>query len=202
MVQIQGERMNTIKTKYMVVSLPRTGTKSILKMFSILGYEIKHAPSNGFYQGYLNRIDVMGDTPCFRPSIIEQMIDEAPDMKFIYVNKMPEAWVDSVIKVNLSINYNRMYTKFVDAPESLVNHEKVDFESLYEILGGPFYKEIAIEGFIKHKNKIKDIIPVDRLLEYDFSQGWEPLCDFLGESIPDAAMPHLNKNTMFDKITD
>jgi len=202
MAQIHGERMNTIKTKFLIVSPPRTGTKSILKMFDTLGYKIKHAPSNGFYGGFLHRVDVMGDTPCFRPSVIESLLRESPDMKFVYIQKSPDAWVQSVIKVNLSINYNRMYDKFLKNPTSLVDHEKVDFESLYEILNGPFYKDIAVNGFIKHKEMVKDIIPADRLLEYDFSQGWGPLCEFTGKDIPDAAMPHLNINTMFDKIID
>ncbi len=193
--------MNTIRTKFLVVSLPRTGTKSMLQMFSILGYEVKHAPSAGFTGGDLSRVDVMGDTPCFVPSVIKKYAKKCPDMKFVYIKKDAEAWFDSVVKVNLALNYNRMYTKNSEGVK-LTGHEKVDFQSLYEVLEGPYYKDIAINGFNRHYDTIKELIPQDRLLEYDFTQGWEPLCDFVGKDVPDAAMPHLNKNTMFDKITD
>ena len=40
-------------------------------------------------------------------------------------------------------------------------------------------------------------VPADRLLVYEISQGWEPLCEFLEVPVPDAPMPHLNDATSF-----
>ena len=36
--------------------------------------------------------------------------------------------------------------------------------------------------------------PKDKLLVYKISDGWEPLCQFLDEDVPDCPFPHKNKN--------
>ena len=41
-------------------------------------------------------------------------------------------------------------------------------------------------------------IPADRLLVYEISQGWEPLCAFLGLPVPEGKpFPHLNDAAEF-----
>jgi hypothetical protein len=37
------------------------------------------------------------------------------------------------------------------------------------------------------------------VLVYQVSQGWEPLCQFLGKPIPDVPFPNLNSRTEFQK---
>lgn len=36
------------------------------------------------------------------------------------------------------------------------------------------------QAIIVHNERIKKLIPSDELLIYDVSEGWEPLCKFLG----------------------
>lgn len=40
---------------------------------------------------------------------------------------------------------------------------------------------------------------MDRLLEYKLSDGWEPLCEFLGKPVPDQPFPHLNEKKWVDE---
>ncbi|KAI1448970.1 hypothetical protein F5Y02DRAFT_406752 [Annulohypoxylon stygium] len=64
-------------------------------------------------------------------------------------------------------------------------------------------------GFFKAKNKeeindhardsydeffdtLRRIVPPERRLEYKLSDGWEPICEFLGKDIPEHPFPHLN----------
>ena len=35
-------------------------------------------------------------------------------------------------------------------------------------------------------------MPKENLLEYSIKQGWKPLCDFLGQEIPNVSFPHEN----------
>lgn len=42
---------------------------------------------------------------------------------------------------------------------------------------------------------IRGLVPPDRLLEWDISDGWEPLCKFLGKPVPDVPFPHANAAT-------
>lgn len=46
--------------------------------------------------------------------------------------------------------------------------------------------------FRSHYDLVRELVPADRLLEYDVSRGWGPLCKFLGEDVPDEPFPYTN----------
>ena len=50
-----------------------------------------------------------------------------------------------------------------------------------------------IETFEKHNQRVRDLVPADRLLEMEVKDGWEPLCEFLGVPVPDEPFPRLNE---------
>jgi hypothetical protein len=50
-----------------------------------------------------------------------------------------------------------------------------------------------IESFNKHIETVKAVVPPERLLIYRVKQGWQPLCRFLGLTIPDEPFPHANR---------
>ena len=51
------------------------------------------------------------------------------------------------------------------------------------------------QGYRKHNDHIRNIAPGDRFLEYHVSQGWEPLCAFLGKPVPAEPMPRVNEGS-------
>lgn len=46
---------------------------------------------------------------------------------------------------------------------------------------------LAIAALTMYEREVKEAIPAERLLIYEVSQGWAPLCRFLGVPIPDEA---------------
>lgn len=63
--------------------------------------------------------------------------------------------------------------------------------------GGPHAKK----AFDAHNEKIKTLVPKDRLLVYDVRQGWGPLCEFLAQPVPDRPMPNGNsKEEWFGRV--
>ena len=46
---------------------------------------------------------------------------------------------------------------------------------------------------LEHGNMIRGLVSKERLLEWTVEDGWEPLCEFLGKSVPDEPFPHSNK---------
>ena len=46
--------------------------------------------------------------------------------------------------------------------------------------------------FDRHTAAVRAGIPKKRLLEYEVSQGWQPLCEFLGVDVPDTPFPKVN----------
>jgi hypothetical protein len=47
--------------------------------------------------------------------------------------------------------------------------------------------------------KFSDIIPKERLLVYNVSEGWEPLCAFLNPSVPAEPYPKTNSTQFFNE---
>jgi hypothetical protein len=66
---------------------------------------------------------------------------------------------------------------------------------------GKFKDKAAAEKlFHKHHEDVKAHVPADKLLIFEASQGWEPLCKFLGVPVPNEPFPHLNKKENFKEM--
>jgi hypothetical protein len=53
-------------------------------------------------------------------------------------------------------------------------------------------RDYMMRWFDAHNADVRLTIPTERLLVYEVSQGWAPLCGFLGVAVPDEAFPHAN----------
>ena len=59
-------------------------------------------------------------------------------------------------------------------------------------------KEYAFQKLDEHYAAVRDTVPKDQILEFDATtDGWEPLCSFLGVDVPDEPFPHLNDTKTF-----
>ena len=53
-------------------------------------------------------------------------------------------------------------------------------------------KDDYIAQYLRHIDDVKATVPAERLLVYSVTEGWEPLCEFLGHPVPDTPFPHAN----------
>lgn len=88
-------------------------------------------------------------------------------------------------------------------------------------MAGPFYRVVSLSfdlwskgdrqnlkalehGLLDHNAHVRKVVPKDRLLEWQVTEGWEPLCQFLEKPVPDAPFPRINEGamlrTMLDKV--
>jgi hypothetical protein len=64
--------------------------------------------------------------------------------------------------------------------------------------GGRFSDaEHAIRVFNEHNEAVRREIPAERLLVFEVSQGWEPLCRFLDVPVPQVPFPRSNDRAAF-----
>jgi hypothetical protein len=52
-------------------------------------------------------------------------------------------------------------------------------------------------AYERHNDAVRAAAPVDRFLEFDVVQGWEPLCAFLGVPVPSEPFPNVNDREQF-----
>jgi hypothetical protein len=57
--------------------------------------------------------------------------------------------------------------------------------------------ENLIAAMHRHEDAVKALVPAERLLVWDVTEGWEPLCEFLEVAVPDQPLPHANDRDTF-----
>ena len=126
----------------------------------------------------------------------QELFDLNPNAKVIHTVRDPESWYKSVM--------NTIYPSItrVDTPDAdgVSFHGMTNRMILEETFHGKILdKEYALDIFQKHTEKVKEIVPAEQLLIYDLSEGWEPLCEFLGVDIPQEEFPRSNSTESFRK---
>ncbi len=74
------------------------------------------------------------------------------------------------------------------------NNKRSMLESLFNNKFTPDYRDKykAIAAYERHNLIVKESVPKDRLLIWNATQGWEPICNALDLPIPDAPFPKVN----------
>ncbi len=63
--------------------------------------------------------------------------------------------------------------------------------------GNDFSEAHMIDVYERHNAEVQRVIPRERLLVFEASQGWEPLCKFLGVPVSDKPYPQMNSTEEF-----
>ena len=194
------------------IGFSKTGTTTLEKAFSILGYKAWHghwqSPHNFYalalsiHKDYeelfkiINYYDAFSDGPWGGTDLYLEIYRRLPESKFILTIREAESWYDS---------FERMITKFDPNLETAMDtfHSSERYGTIY------FFKSIfGIDTLAGNKQKIIDhynaynqyainFLTKNKadFLVYDIpgGDGWEKLCNFLNKPIPHTAFPHENK---------
>lgn len=205
-----------IHLQVIVAGMPRTGTDSIKTALKILygpGSRVYHmsevlnrpahlriwsdlafgrtSPKDLSWQDFLGGYVATTDMPC--AYYFEDLAQAFPDAKII-LNLRDEAdWYESYIRV-LTAAYQVRFLRFLPPLNRFWPYGVKLNELVFGELTGdpePDRKRI-LEAFRQHNQRVRDLIPAERLLEYRVEEGWGPLCAFLGQDVPAVPFPHRN----------
>jgi hypothetical protein len=115
-----------------------------------------------------------------------------PLAKLILTTRSAESWYDS---------FSETILKVIDDPESLPEAvrpvTRTARRAAMRSIGNDFSREALITRFNTHEADVQRQLPADRLLIFKPSDGWEPLCAFLGQPVPDTPFPRSNTRDAF-----
>ncbi len=120
-----------------------------------------------------------------------------PDAKVLLTLRDAESWFDSV--------HATIYPSIRSWREREPGHARDMMEMAEKIVvtqafGGRLDdRDHALAVYRRHEEEVRDTIAPERLLAYDVSQGWEPLCAFLQVPVPDTPFPRINTGEEFRK---
>jgi len=137
------------------------------------------------FAGYRSTVDWPSAT------FYKELADAYPDAKVILTVRDPEAWFTST---QATIFASRI---FEDATSDWGR-------MVLKVVGDLFDREMSnkaklIDVYNRHNETVQRVIPAERLLVYDLSEGWDPLCSFLGVPVPDEPMPNTNSTEDFKR---
>jgi hypothetical protein len=182
----------------------RTGTMSLKLAIEQLGigrcyhmmevFQLPNAPTQwlaaangaadwpGIFEGFSATVDWPNAT------FYRELADAYPEAKVIHTERDADQWFDSV--------QSTIYPAMVASPPGAWRDmaQKVIFDLFDDKMDD---RDHAIGVFRRHNEAVRKAIPADRLLVYEVSQGWEPLCAFLGAAVPATPMPKVNSREEF-----
>jgi len=122
------------------------------------------------------------------------LADTWPNSRVIMNTRPAGDWYDSVLgTVYAAIQRRHNDTDAGFEVLSLAND--LVFDGLFE--GDFLDREKAIRIFEARTREVIDTVDPERLLAYSVSEGWDPLCEFLGVPVPATPFPRANTRAEF-----
>ena len=126
-----------------------------------------------------------------------ELADYYPDAKVILSTRDPESWFRSV--------HNTIYPATVKALQADDPRQRNWAQWVNELIwereldGNMQDHDGAIDVFRRHLETVQATITPERLLVFEASQGWDPLCEFLAVPVPDEPYPQTNSTAQFQR---
>lgn len=213
--------------KIIGAGLPRTGTNTLKDSLEKLGYvktyHMKELLVNPDTLHYWKTLEQTGSTnwdelyngfvatvdfPAY-PWYKEHM-KRFPDAKVILTVRPFENWYSSIQSTIWQAGPKNILEKIVKLTKMLFNPrlKKVSMCVKFakrmifkEHFQGKFEDKAFVEKmFHQYIADVKANVPADKLLVYEVSDGWGPLCNFLGVPEPSEPIAHLNKKENFKEM--
>jgi sulfotransferase family protein len=194
----------------------RTGTTSLkLALEQLLGgqsyhmYEVFKHPAHtplwrqaihgeaidweAIYGDYVATVDWPG-AAFWRP--LSQTYPDA--LVLLSLRESPEVWFKSANEtIGQFLQIRRKGRENFNAWQTMAN------ELLRETFSPvPFDPAHAKAAYERHNAEVRATVPAERLLEWQVTDGWAPLCARLGLPVPDAPFPHANTRDEFQVMLD
>lgn len=193
---------------------PRTGTMSLKHALEFLGFgpcyhmiEVFQRPQDvPFWKAaaggedvdwkhFFREFSATTDAPACR--FWRELMSTFPQALCILTVRDPDSWYESFH----STVYQAM-THPEQAPDE--DHRSVQCLARQLILDQMFEerfedRDFAIRTIQRHNREVKETVDPDRLLVFDVSSGWQPLCHFLNVPVPEVPFPRSNTRSEFQQ---
>lgn len=136
----------------------------------------------------------------------KELIDHYPDAKVLLSVRNPESWEASFRETIVGLRYGEGLMRLLSSARGEIDPRWKRYLALVDrMFYGPqgTFRDgwdtpaQLIEQAERHNEEVKRTVPADRLLVWQVTEGWEPLCEFLGLPVPSQPMPHENDRETF-----
>lgn len=183
------------ETKVFGIGLQKTGTSTLGKVLTILGYKVQQDTDHDLVRALIDgkledlrkramEYDGFEDNPW--PMVFKELDQWYPGSKFILTSRDENNWIQSICR-HFGSNAS-------------------EFREWYYGEGAPLGNEDRyLAKYREHDQAVRDYFKGRKndflIVDFEKGDGWKKICSFLAEDVPKADFPHLNKNkTLLDKL--
>jgi hypothetical protein len=202
-IEIIGAGLGRTGTLSLKIALEELGFAKCYHMVDVLAHiddaRVWDAAARGepvdwdkLFTGYRATVDFPG---CV---FYRELMAKYPEAKVILTVRDPERWYDSAL--------HTIYFARTAFPKwsAVLNPRMGVFQKMLDRIWDRMFqgrfedRAYAIDAFNRHNQQVRWDVPADRLLVYEISQGWGPLCAFLGVPVPEGKpFPRVNDAAEF-----
>ena len=128
-------------------------------------------------------------------TFFDEIIQQVPKAMVILTMRDPESWYESATNSIFEALELSAYNPDSVKRESSGMPRRLILEHTFA--GRYWDKQYALEVYQKHIDHVVSVVPKERLLHFAVKEGWEPLCSFLRQPVPNETFPRLNERTDF-----
>jgi hypothetical protein len=128
-------------------------------------------------------------------TFLPQIVSHFSQAKIILTTRDPDSWFESA---NTTI-FEGLELSAQNPDPNKRQQSAMKRRLILEHTFANRYREKAYAQDVmrQHNEQVMALVPPKRLLVYKVTEGWEPLCDFLGKPIPTEPFPYTNKRAEF-----
>ncbi len=140
-----------------------------------------------------------------------ELMEAYPDAKVLLSVREGESWERSFRETIVEMSYGQSVMALVSRARAQIDPTWDSYQALVtRMFWGPqgtfadgHEPQQLIEQMHAHNEQVKRTVPAERLLVWKVTDGWEPLCEFLGVAVPDVPLPHVNdRGTFLGRVID
>lgn len=138
------------------------------------------------------------------------LMEVYPEAKVILSVRDGESWARSMRDTIWGVHYGDLVIRHLSDARTVIDSKWAEYIRLMkemwqrmEMAGNETSEEEMVTGMDRYHQEVRERVPSDRLLVWSVTDGWEPICEFLGVPVPDGPFPHLNDSKMFtERVLD
>ncbi|HEY1688356.1 MAG TPA: sulfotransferase [Solirubrobacteraceae bacterium] len=141
-----------------------------------------------------------------------ELSEAYPEAKVLLSVRDPERWEPSFRETIWDMGHGGSLLHLMSSARALVDPQWESYVNFVDRMfwsgkgtfaGGHESPQQLIDAMIAHNEEVKRTIPSERLLVWEVSEGWGPLCDFLEVPTPAEPLPHVNdRETFLGRVID
>ncbi len=142
----------------------------------------------------------------------KELMEAYPDAKVLLSVRDAEKWEPSFRETIWNMGHGESLLRLLSSARAQVDPQWQDYLALVQRMfwgpEGTFANGHATPGELmaemeRHNEEVKRTVPAERLLVWQVTDGWEPLCEFMKVDVPPEPLPHVNdRETFLGRVAD